>query len=133
MAEGTKVRLDSLEEQLARIQPVMGQLYDMVGADEEIQPVTLCKKYEDLHGQVFDLNHKFGLVISEVQKLTEEVHFLKDTGQTYPGAQEVGPRVKILEPTPFNGVQRAKTLENFLWDVTNTSKPPRSLKSSKSR
>ena len=118
MAGGTKDRLDRLEEQVARIQGAVCRLDDAVGVDpEEAEPVPLCQRYEDLLGRVLELSHALELLTPEVHSLSGEVNLLRSSAPVYPCAREVGPCVKVPEPSPFDGARSAKTLENFLWDV----------------
>ena len=45
-----------------------------------------------------------------------DVNLLKDAG--FQGASRLSAlRVKVLDPSSFDGVQNAKTLENFIWDM----------------
>lgn len=103
---------------MARTQLVVGRLDNVVGAEAEgTQTLPLCKRYEDLLGRVLELGRTTELLTTKVQELSGELSHLKETGRSQPSTQEEGPRVKVPESAPFNGVRSAGTLENFLWDV----------------
>lgn len=70
---------------MARIQGSIRRLNDVIGSYlEEIQPIPLCRRYENLFGRILELSHTLELLTPEMQALSSEVSFLQDIGCVYP-------------------------------------------------
>ena len=63
------------------------------------------------------LGHFFETFSPEIQTLAVDVNLMKDAGFFNTGMGKSTAHVKVPEPSSFDGVRNAKTLENFLWDM----------------
>ena len=79
--------------------------------------LPLCQRYEELFNQVGVLSCSFKTISPEVQILAVDVSPLKDADFVNAGEGRSAARVKMPEPSSFDGVRNAKTLENFFWDM----------------
>lgn len=77
---------------------------------------SISQRVEDLVGIWKESQAKIDAFSKKVKSMHLEITQLQESGVALV-AREVSSRVKVPEPAPFDGVQSAKTIENFLWDV----------------